>query len=54
MELMASSWRSSFCGAEAHQTPDLSIATARAGNVIGGGGGQLIALSPTRFVQLFW
>lgn len=37
MELMVASWRDSFCGVEAHQTPHLGIATARAGNVIGGG-----------------
>ena len=37
VELATSSWRSSFCGQEKHQTPYLSIATARAGNVIGGG-----------------
>ena len=36
-ELAISSWRSSFCGTDAHQTPHLAIATARAGNVIGGG-----------------
>ena len=36
-ELAIASWRASFCGAGAHQTPYLSIATARAGNVIGGG-----------------
>ncbi|MBM5797522.1 MAG: CDP-glucose 4,6-dehydratase [Cyanobacteria bacterium K_Offshore_0m_m2_072] len=36
-ELAIASWRSSFCGSGAHQTPHLSIATARAGNVIGGG-----------------
>ena len=36
-ELAISSWRSSFCGKASHQTPYLSIATARAGNVIGGG-----------------
>ena len=36
-ELAISSWRSSFCGREDHQTPHLAIATARAGNVIGGG-----------------
>jgi len=36
-ELAISSWRSSFCGTDAHQTPNLAIATARAGNVIGGG-----------------
>ena len=37
MELMAASWRDSFCGRAIHQTPHLAIATARAGNVIGGG-----------------
>nr|QFZ93244.1 CDP-glucose 4,6-dehydratase [Synechococcus elongatus PCC 11802] len=37
MELAVASWRSSFCGNAAHQTPYLAIATARAGNVIGGG-----------------
>lgn len=37
MELAISSWRSSFCGVDAFQTPYLSIASARAGNVIGGG-----------------
>ena len=36
-EIAISSWRSSFCGQGAHQTPHLRIATARAGNVIGGG-----------------
>lgn len=37
MELLVSSWRSSFCGNASHQTRQLAIATARAGNVIGGG-----------------
>ena len=37
MELMVASWRASFCGHETHQTQSLAIATARAGNVIGGG-----------------
>ena len=37
MELMVASWRASFCGTASHQTPHLAIATARAGNVIGGG-----------------
>lgn len=37
MEIMAASWRSSFCGNAATQTPHLALATARAGNVIGGG-----------------
>ena len=36
-ELAIASWRSSFCGTAAHQTTQLHIATARAGNVIGGG-----------------
>jgi len=36
-ELAIASWRASFCGTAAHQTPHLTIATARAGNVIGGG-----------------
>ena len=36
-ELAIASWRSSFCGPGAHQTPHLAVATARAGNVIGGG-----------------
>lgn len=36
-ELAVASWRSSFCGTAPHQTPHLQIATARAGNVIGGG-----------------
>ena len=36
-EIAIASWRSSFCGKLAHQTPNLNIATARAGNVIGGG-----------------
>jgi CDP-glucose 4,6-dehydratase len=36
-ELAIASWRASFCGPAPHQTPQLAIATARAGNVIGGG-----------------
>ena len=36
-ELAIASWRDSFCGVSDHQTDHLSIATARAGNVIGGG-----------------
>jgi CDP-glucose 4,6-dehydratase len=36
-ELAIASWRASFCGNADHQTPFLRIATARAGNVIGGG-----------------
>jgi CDP-glucose 4,6-dehydratase len=37
MELAVASWRASYCGSAPHQTPYLSVATARAGNVIGGG-----------------
>jgi CDP-glucose 4,6-dehydratase len=36
-ELAIASWRSSFCGDAPHQTPHLRVASARAGNVIGGG-----------------
>jgi CDP-glucose 4,6-dehydratase len=36
-ELAIASWRSSFCGHQPHQSPQLRIASARAGNVIGGG-----------------
>jgi CDP-glucose 4,6-dehydratase len=36
-ELAIASWRASFCGTAPHQSPHLVIATARAGNVIGGG-----------------
>ena len=36
-ELAIASWRSSFCGSLPHQTPHLRVASARAGNVIGGG-----------------
>ena len=36
-ELAIASWRSRFCGGAVHQNPHLAIATARAGNVIGGG-----------------
>jgi CDP-glucose 4,6-dehydratase len=36
-ELAIASWRASFCGSASHQNPHLSIAAARAGNVIGGG-----------------
>ena len=36
-EIAVSSWRSSFCGCQSFQTQNLAIATARAGNVIGGG-----------------
>ena len=36
-EIAIASWRRSFCGNEKYQTNNLRIATARAGNVIGGG-----------------
>ena len=36
-EIAISSWRNSFCGSEPNQNPYLSVATVRAGNVIGGG-----------------
>ncbi len=36
-EIAISSWRSSFCGSKPNQNPFLAIATARSGNVIGGG-----------------
>lgn len=36
-ELLISSWRASFSGDGLHQTPNLAVASARAGNVIGGG-----------------
>ena len=36
-EIAIASWRASFSGQGSHQTPHLRIATARAGNVIGGG-----------------
>ncbi len=36
-ELAIASWRDSFCGDAPHQKSDLTIASVRAGNVIGGG-----------------
>ena len=36
-EIAINSWRRSFVGEAAHQTPHLRIATARSGNVVGGG-----------------
>ena len=36
-ELAISSWRKSFCGLSNHQNSNIGIASARAGNVIGGG-----------------
>lgn len=37
MELLVESWRASFCGNGSDQISHLALATARAGNVIGGG-----------------
>lgn len=37
MEIAVASWRSSFCGTASYQSSGLRIASARAGNVIGGG-----------------
>tara|TARA_B100000886_G_scaffold340307_1_gene309086 strand:- start:588 stop:1655 length:1068 start_codon:yes stop_codon:yes gene_type:complete len=37
LEIAIASWRFSFCGSEKHQNKNVFIATARAGNVIGGG-----------------
>tara|TARA_B100000674_G_scaffold446847_1_gene414046 strand:+ start:1818 stop:2918 length:1101 start_codon:yes stop_codon:yes gene_type:complete len=45
-EIAIASWRSSFCGELSHQTPHLRIATARAGNVIGGGDWAIDRLIP--------
>ena len=36
-EIAISSWRESFCGSKFNQNPNISIASARSGNVIGGG-----------------
>ncbi|MDC3009353.1 CDP-glucose 4,6-dehydratase [Synechococcus sp. AH-736-G20] len=46
VELAIASWRKSFIGSLEHQTPNLAIATARAGNVIGGGDGSADRLFP--------
>jgi len=45
-EIAIASWRSSFCGTSAHQTPHLRVASARAGNVIGGGDWALDRIVP--------
>ena len=45
-EIAISSWRASFCGQLDHQTSFLSIASARAGNVIGGGDWQQTRIIP--------
>ena len=46
MELAVGSWRKSYCGDAPHQTPHLRLATARAGNVIGGGDWGLDRIVP--------
>ena len=45
-EMAIASWRSSFCGMSPHQTPHLRVASARAGNVIGGGDWALDRIVP--------
>jgi len=45
-EIAISSWRSSFCGPAAHQNSQLRLASARAGNVIGGGDWALDRIVP--------
>jgi CDP-glucose 4,6-dehydratase len=45
-EIAIASWRSSFCGPAPHQTPRLRVASARAGNVIGGGDWALDRIVP--------
>ena len=45
-EIAIASWRSSFCGTSPHQTPHLRVASARAGNVIGGGDWALDRIVP--------
>lgn len=46
LELAVASWRQSYCGGAPHQNPRLALATARAGNVIGGGDWGLERLVP--------
>ena len=45
-EIAIASWRSSFCGTLPHQTPHIRVASARAGNVIGGGDWALDRIVP--------
>ena len=45
-EIAIESWRSSFCGDKPHQNPHLRLASARAGNVIGGGDWALDRIIP--------
>ena len=45
-EIAIASWRASYCGDRSHQTPYLRIATARAGNVIGGGDWAIDRIMP--------
>lgn len=37
LEMLVSSWRNSFCGDLPYQSTNIKVATARSGNVIGGG-----------------
>jgi len=53
-EIAIASWRSSFCGERFHQTPHLRIATARAGNVIGGGDWAADRILPDAMRSLGW
>ncbi|MEB3353000.1 MAG: CDP-glucose 4,6-dehydratase [Cyanobacteriota bacterium] len=53
MELAVASWRLSYCGQAPHQSPHLRLATARTGNVIGGGdwGAERIVPDAIRALQ---
>ena len=51
-EIAISSWRDSFCGSALHQNPHLRIASARAGNVIGGGDCSLDLIVPDTIIAL--
>ena len=53
MEIAISSYRESFCGDHSYQNPNLLIATARAGNVIGGGDWAKDRLVPDIVRSLF-
>ena len=52
-EIAIASWRTSFCGIGHHQTPYLHIATARSGNVIGGGDWAADRIVPDAMQALF-
>ena len=53
-ELAIASWRDSFYGSGSYQTPHLAIATARAGNVIGGGDWAEERIVPMPCGPLLW